>query len=114
MSWRDNDQPADERDWVAAVIAAADEPLDQRVPADESTTEDDVDADADDAVAVAVADGASEDDEPTITGRNDEVEDASDSVVVHSGSEAARLVSEYQTPPPAPQPPSWWSAPGVS
>jgi hypothetical protein len=28
MSWRDNDQPAGERDWAAAVIAAADEPFD--------------------------------------------------------------------------------------
>src|SRR4051812_28207058 len=28
MSPRDNDQPADERDWAAAVIAAADEPFD--------------------------------------------------------------------------------------
>src|SRR3954454_24098518 len=29
MSWRDNDQPAGERDWAAAVIAAADEPFER-------------------------------------------------------------------------------------
>src|SRR5437764_11048909 len=108
MSWREQDQRAGERDWVAAVIAAADEPLDTRLPMDEAEPDgdDEIAVDDEDRVADQPAVVADEPAEPVETSWDDDFEDASEPVVEPAGSEPV--------PVPAPEPPPWWSDPGLT
>src|SRR3954454_7190443 len=88
MSWRDDDQPAEERDWAAAVIAAADLPFDLAGSDDEPF-------DADEAVAGAF------NGEPTSEGEGAAAADAEPSAPANEGQgDAIAAEAERAAPQP--------------
>src|SRR4051794_9178914 len=103
MSWRENDQPAGERDWAAAGLAAADQPFDSPGHEDE---------------AEAPAPGEpvpAEDAAPVEAEATESAEVQRAEEVVEATEPAAQEFVDASEPAPAPPydteaEPAWWAA----